>query len=64
MQGYAWGSKVSGCLPRETSWNTGVLTLTNLAAIPVTNASINPASSVGPAVFAGGWALQQIWCRS
>jgi aquaporin Z len=37
------------------------LTLTNLVAIPVTNASINPARSVGPAVFAGGWALQQLW---
>ncbi len=38
-----------------------VLTLTNLVAIPVTNASINPARSIGPAIFAGGWALQQIW---
>ena len=37
------------------------LTLTNLVAIPVTNASINPARSTGPAVFAGGWALQQLW---
>ncbi len=38
-----------------------VLTLANLVAIPVTNASINPARSIGPAVFVGGWALQQIW---
>jgi aquaporin Z len=37
------------------------LTLTNLAAIPVTNASINPARSTGPAVFVGGWALAQLW---
>jgi aquaporin Z len=37
------------------------LTLTNLVAIPVTNASINPARSLGPAVFVGGWALQQFW---
>jgi aquaporin Z len=37
------------------------LTLTNLAAIPVTNASINPARSTGPAIFVGGWALAQLW---
>jgi aquaporin Z len=37
------------------------LTLTNLGAIPVTNASINPARSTGPAVFVGGWALAQLW---
>lgn len=38
-----------------------MLTVTNLAAIPVTNASINPARSIGPAVFAGGWAIEQLW---
>ena len=37
------------------------LALTNLAAIPVTNASINPARSTGPAVFVGAWALAQLW---
>lgn len=37
------------------------LTVTNLVAIPVTNASINPARSTGVAVFAGGWALGQLW---
>ncbi len=37
------------------------LTLTNLVAIPVTNASINPARSTGPAVFVGGWAVGQLW---
>ena len=37
------------------------LTLTNLVAIPVTNASINPARSTGVAVFVGGWALGQLW---
>jgi aquaporin Z len=37
------------------------LTLTNLVAIPVTNASINPVRSTGVAVFAGGWALAQLW---
>jgi aquaporin Z len=37
------------------------LTITNLVAIPITNASINPARSIGPAIFAGGWALAQLW---
>jgi aquaporin Z len=37
------------------------LTLTNLVGIPVTNASLNPARSTGPALFAGGWALAQLW---
>jgi len=37
------------------------LTLANLVGIPVTNASINPARSTGPALFAGGWALAQLW---
>lgn len=37
------------------------LTLIHLIGIPVTNLSVNPARSTGPAVFAGGWALQQLW---
>lgn len=37
------------------------LTLIHLVGIPVTNLSVNPARSTGPAVFAGGWALQQLW---
>jgi len=39
------------------------LTLTTiiLAGIPVTNGSFNPARSIGPAVFAGGWAIEQLW---
>jgi aquaporin Z len=37
------------------------LTLIHLAGIPVTNLSVNPARSTGPAVFAGGWALEQLW---
>jgi aquaporin Z len=37
------------------------LTLANLVAIPVTNASVNPARSTGPAFFAGGGVLQQLW---
>src|SRR5580698_1106255 len=37
------------------------LTLIHLVGIPVTNLSVNPARSTGPALFAGGWALQQLW---
>jgi aquaporin Z len=38
-----------------------ILTVIILAGIPVTNGSFNPARSIGPAVFVGGWALQQLW---
>jgi aquaporin Z len=38
-----------------------ILTTIILAGIPVTNGSFNPARSIGPAIFAGGWALQQLW---
>jgi aquaporin Z len=37
------------------------LTLIHLIGIPVTNLSVNPARSTGPAVIVGGWALQQLW---
>jgi len=37
------------------------LTLIHLIGIPVTNTSVNPARSLGPAVFVGGWALRQLW---
>jgi aquaporin Z len=37
------------------------LTLINLIGIPVTNLSVNPARSTGPALFVGGWAIQQLW---
>jgi aquaporin Z len=37
------------------------LTLVHLIGIPVTNLSVNPARSTGPAVFLGGWALAQLW---
>ena len=37
------------------------LTLIHLISIPVTNTSVNPARSTGPALFAGGWALKQLW---
>jgi len=38
-----------------------VLTLIHLVSIPVTNTSVNPARSIGPAIFAGSAALSQIW---
>jgi aquaporin Z len=37
------------------------LTLIHLISIPVTNTSVNPARSLGVAVYVGGWALQQVW---
>ena len=37
------------------------LTLIHLVSIPVTNTSVNPARSTGPALVVGGWALQQLW---
>lgn len=37
------------------------LTLIHLVSIPVTQTSVNPARSTGPALFVGGWALQQLW---
>src|SRR4249920_4198602 len=44
------------------------LTLIHLISIPVTNTSVNPARSTGPALFVGGWAIEQLWlfwvCRS
>jgi aquaporin Z len=37
------------------------LTLIHLISIPITNTSVNPARSTGPALFAGGWAIEQLW---
>src|SRR5208282_6741656 len=37
------------------------LTLIHLVGIPVTNTSVNPARSTGPALFVGGWAIHQLW---
>ena len=37
------------------------LTLIHLVSIPVTNTSVNPARSIGPAIFVGGWAINQLW---
>ena len=38
-----------------------MLTLIHLISIPVDNTSVNPARSTGPALFVGGWAIQQLW---
>jgi aquaporin Z len=38
-----------------------ILTVLILAGIPITNGSFNPARSIGPAIWVGGWALQQLW---
>jgi aquaporin Z len=35
--------------------------LIHLVSIPVTNTSVNPARSTGPALFVGGWAIAQLW---
>jgi aquaporin Z len=37
------------------------LTLVHLIGIPITNLSVNPARSTGPAIFVGGWAVEQLW---
>jgi aquaporin Z len=38
-----------------------VLVLIHLVGIPITNTSVNPARSLGPALFVGGWAMHQLW---
>lgn len=38
-----------------------MLTVVHLVGIPIDNLSVNPARSIGPALFVGGWALQQLW---
>jgi aquaporin Z len=38
-----------------------VLTLIHLVGIPITNTSVNPARSIGPALFVGNWAIEQLW---
>jgi aquaporin Z len=38
-----------------------VLTVIHLVSIPITNTSVNPARSIGPAIFVGGWAISQLW---
>src|SRR5258708_38017176 len=45
----------SGMMRRQRDWRW------HLLSIPVTNLSVNPARSTGPALMVGGWALQQLW---
>ena len=47
-----------GFAPIAIGWS---LALVNIVGIPVTNCSVNPARSMGPAIFAGGWAMDQLW---
>ena len=49
--------------PTDCAWNaiSLCLILIHHVNIPVTNTSVNPARSTGPALFVGGWALQQLW---
>jgi hypothetical protein len=48
--------------PRHRPLAIGLsLGLIHLISIPVTNTSVNPARSTGPAVFVGGWAIRQLW---
>ena len=49
------------CLVTEVVMTFGFLIVIHLISIPVTNTSVNPARSLGPAVFVGGWAVQQLW---
>ena len=37
------------------------LTLVHLIGMPITSVSVNPARSIGPALFVGGWAIKQLW---
>jgi aquaporin Z len=56
------GSTESNAAPAFAPIAIGLaLTLIHLVSIPVTNTSVNPARSTGPALVAGGWALQQLW---
>lgn len=56
------GSTASGAPSGFAGIPIGIgLAVANLVAIPITNASINPARSLGPAIYAGGWALGQLW---
>ncbi|WP_218036429.1 aquaporin Z [Sphingobium sp. EM0848] len=58
IMGATHGSAPKGFAPLAIGL---ALTLIHLISIPVTNTSVNPARSTGPALFVGGWALQQLW---
>jgi len=58
----SWAQR-TGVLPRGSRPSPLVwaLTLIHVIGISVTNTSVNPARSTGPALFVGGWALDQLW---
>ncbi len=58
IMGSTHGKAPSGFAPLAIGL---ALTLIHLVSIPVTNTSVNPARSTGPALFVGGWALEQLW---
>ena len=58
IMGSTHGSAPAGFAPLAIGLG---LTLIHLVSIPITNTSVNPARSTGPALFVGGWALAQLW---
>ncbi len=58
IMGSTHGRAPAGFAPIATGL---ALTLIHLISIPITNTSVNPARSTGPALFVGGWALSQLW---
>jgi aquaporin Z len=58
IMGATHGKAPAGFAPLAIGFG---LTLIHLVSIPVTNTSVNPARSTGPALFAGAWALGQLW---
>jgi aquaporin Z len=56
------GATAKGATPLMAGAAIGLaLTLIHLIGIPITNVSVNPARSTGPAIFVGGWAMSQLW---
>jgi len=56
------GATAKAASPGQAGLAIGLaLTLVHLIGIPLTNLSVNPARSTGPALFVGGWALEQLW---
>jgi len=58
IMGATHGSAPAGFAPLAIGL---ALVMIHLVSIPVTNTSVNPARSTGPALFVGGWALAQLW---
>jgi aquaporin Z len=56
------GATAKAASPGQAGMAIGLtLTLVHLIGIPITNLSVNLARSTGPALFVGGWALEQLW---